>query len=219
MKRRCPFCVYHYDSKLKRHIKRKHRDKEEVKNALKLAKKDQDTQFKSFINQGILITNKEEAGKENPLYERKRRTDKTESLVMCGECCIFISPTSMSNHTKLCSGKKNSIDVRLLTKPSEETSGEFKCNVIATLRNDSIGILCKTDRTILLCGYWSYQKLFKACQPDRCLSEQLVEGKTYLLSSAIPASFRNHGLIKCCNAWIVSLGKINGTKRFLFPTK
>ena len=67
---------------------------------------DQDIQFKRFINQGILITNKEEAGKENPLYERKRRTEKTESLVMCSECCIFISPTSMSNHTKLCSEKK-----------------------------------------------------------------------------------------------------------------
>ena len=58
--------------------------------------------------------------------------------------------------------KKNSIDARLLTKPSEETSGEFKCNVIATLRNDSIGILCKTNRTILLCGYWSYQKVKKS---------------------------------------------------------
>ena len=81
---------------------------------------------------------------------------------MCGDCCVFILPGSMSNHRKVCCGKKNSIDVRLLANPSDETSEDFKVNVIATLRNDTVGILCKTDRTILLCGYWSYQKVKKS---------------------------------------------------------
>ena len=30
------------------------------------------------------------------------------------------------------------------------------------MRNDTVGILCKKDRTILACGYWSYQKKKKS---------------------------------------------------------
>ena len=142
-------------------MKRKHKDREEVKNAMKLPKKSQALEFRKFINQDILKTNIEEAGKDNPNFERIRQS-KSASLVMCGNCCVFITPAALFNHKIICNGIKKAIDVRLLAKPTVETSEDLKKNVIATLRNDIIGLLCKTDRTILLCGYWSYQKTKKS---------------------------------------------------------
>lgn len=144
---------------MKRHIQRKHYDIQEVKTALELPKKEQTEQFRKLLNQGIYLTNVEEAGKNNPIYERCRKSCKQTSLVMCGECKIFITQTAMFNHQKICSGKEKCIDIRLLSTPTEETSDSFKKNVIGTMRNDTIGILCKKDRTILLYGYWSFQKV------------------------------------------------------------
>ena len=65
----------------------------------------------------------------------------------------------MFNHKKKCSGKEKSIDVRLIAEPTEETSESFKKNVIATMRNDTVGMICKKDRTILGFGYWLFQKV------------------------------------------------------------
>ena len=105
------------------------------------------------------MTNMEEAGKDCPRYERSRNSQNKASLVMCAECKIFITQGSMFNHKKTCSGKEKSIDVRLIAEPTEETSESFKKNVIATMRNDTVGMICKKDRNILICGYWSFQKV------------------------------------------------------------
>ena len=142
-------------------MKRKHKDREKVKNAMKLPKKSQGLEFRKFINQGILKKNIEETGKDNPNFERIRQR-KSASLVVCGNCCVFITPAAFFNHKRICKSIKKPIDVRLLAKPTVETSGDFKRNVIATLRNDTIGLLCKTDKTIHLCEYWSYQKTKKS---------------------------------------------------------
>ena len=131
---------------------------------MSMNKKCQTLEFRKFLNQGILMTNLEEAGKATPKYERQRKAHLSSSsaLVMCAECKIFISPGSMSHHKNICSGYKKAVDVRLIAKPTIETSNDFKDNILATLRNDTIGIICKKDKTILLVGYWAYQKSKKS---------------------------------------------------------
>lgn len=156
MKRRCPYCDT-YQSKLKRHLVRKHTDKKAVQEAM--SSKSQKDAFKVFISMGILKTNTEESGKQNPKFERIRQGKSTKDLVMCENCKTFIKRKSMARHSKSCDLPKKCISVDLLSTPSIETSEDFKENVLATLRNDTIGQICKKDPTILIFGYWRYQKV------------------------------------------------------------
>lgn len=151
-----------YQSKLKRHLIRKHKDKEQVKAALALPLQDQKAAFENMRSTGILKTNMEEAGKKFPNYERARRTKSEELPVLCNNCKIFISANSMSKHAHICNTPKSFTHVGLLAKPSFETSDQFKQNILGTLRNDEVGIVAKTDPAILLVGYWAFQKLKKS---------------------------------------------------------
>jgi len=80
---------------------------------------------------------------------------------MCANCKTFLQRESMARHSKICSLEKSYIEVKLISKPTIETSDAFKRYVIASLRNDDVGIICKTDPTILLVAYWAYQKVKK----------------------------------------------------------
>ena len=91
--------------------------------------------------------------------QKKLQASITSEIFYTGECKIFIAQTAMFNHQKICSGREKCIDIRLLSPPIEETSESFKKNVIGTMRNDTVGILSKKDRTILIYGYWSFQKV------------------------------------------------------------
>jgi len=117
--------------------------------------------FEGFKKQGILKHNMEEVSKENPLYERERREKKDKNLKMCNNCKAFVSAESVARHSKNCGLPKQFTDMRMLQKPSVELSESYKSNILATLRNDEIGILCKTDPAILTYGYWSFTKLSK----------------------------------------------------------
>jgi len=64
--RRCPFCGL-YDSTLSRHITRKHSDKERVKYALALPKRERIEMFAVFRNEGILNTNLKKSAKNRNL--------------------------------------------------------------------------------------------------------------------------------------------------------
>ena len=153
-----------YQSKLKRHIVRKHKDNETVAKALKLPKKEQAKFFRKQINIGTMQTNIEESGKAHPKFERMRKTkdqEKEGALVMCYECNIFIKRSGMAKHKRSCSGSCFMDSRLLISSPTTETSTDFKSHILATLRNDDIGIKCKTDPTILTAGYWSYQRLKK----------------------------------------------------------
>ena len=114
---------------------------------------------------GTLQTNKNEAGKAKPKFERMRKSKsetKPGDLVMCSDCNIFIKRSAMAQHKRNCSPSSSFfVDPRLLSQPTTETSDDFKAYILATLRNDDIGILCKTDPTILTVGYWEFQKLKK----------------------------------------------------------
>jgi len=115
-------------------------------------KESQKAAFESIRSAGILKTNTEEAGNKYPKFERARRTE---------DGFFFISPKSMSKHASIRNTLKSFTDIRLLARPSVETSNLFKENILATLRNDEAGRLAKTDSTILLIEYWAFQKLKK----------------------------------------------------------
>lgn len=45
--------------------------------------------------------------------------------------------------------------------PDTETSEDFKSYILCTIKNDTTGVFCKTDSTILTIGYCVIQKLRK----------------------------------------------------------
>ena len=128
--------------------------------AKSLSKKGQHQVFRGFLNSGILKINLEEAGKKEPVFERFRPGKSQDSLIMCSVCKVFIERSGMSKHRLRCFSS-SAVDVRLLETPTVELSDEFKENVLGTLRNDSIGIICKKDNAILTVGYWLFQKVKK----------------------------------------------------------
>lgn len=126
-----------------------------------MGKKQQRIFFKKQINLGILKANIEEAGKQNPQFETIRKTKnpmKPNDIVMCSDCNIFIKKTGMGAHKRHCNPTVFYVHPKLLSTPDTQTSDEYKAHVLATLRNDDAGILCKTDPTILTYGYWKFQK-------------------------------------------------------------
>lgn len=74
------FCKI-YKSKLKRHIKRKHKDVKSVNDALSLDEEKQKSFFRKQINLRILQTNIEESGKKSPQFEKNEKslTEKSNS--------------------------------------------------------------------------------------------------------------------------------------------
>ena len=123
---------------MKRHLIRKHGDQPEVKEALSkdLTKKASAELFQRILSKGILKTNLEEVGKENPNFESARRSkNQKDKLVMCANCKIFLKSKSMARNAKICALPKESIQVKMIAKPTVKTSDEFKTHVLALLRN------------------------------------------------------------------------------------
>lgn len=103
-KRRCAFCNA-YDSSLSRHIKRKHRNNVRVEKALSLPRKDRIKMFDLFKNEGILKTNLEQIGKENPEFETDRKQQTNADSIVCSGCNKFMYKSSLAKHRKTCIGE------------------------------------------------------------------------------------------------------------------
>lgn len=195
--RRCPFCEQ-YHSALSRHIKRKHKDEEAVKQALDLPKKERIDAFGSFCSEGIFQTNKKEIGKQIPHYERSRKGKTNEDLVMCNGYKEFVLKGSLSKHRRTCYGKERSFAIGLPMLKNEipqELSEAFKKHILATLRNDEVGLKCKNDHAVLLFGLRLYDKV------NRCHNivgaRRDVRSKMRMLVH-LYLQFLNHKLTKIC---------------------
>ena len=151
---------------MSRHIGRKHKDEEAVKQALELPKKERIKAFGCFRSEGIFKTNKREIVKKIPQYERSRKGKTDEDLVMCNGCKEFVLKSSLPKHRRTCNGNERSfaIDLPLLKKEiPHELSEAFKKHILASLRNDEVGLKCKDDHAVLLFGVRLYDKV-KRCQ-------------------------------------------------------
>ena len=160
-KRRCPFCNV-YDSALSRHIRRKHKDNDRVEKALSLPKRERNKLFDLFKNEGILKTNLDEIGKDNPVFETDRKQNKTVASVVCSGCNKYLYKSSLAKHRKTCIGegpKTYGIEIPFLKRSDLGITDDFKAQIVSTMRNDSIGMKCKKDDSILLFGFRLFDKV------------------------------------------------------------
>ena len=149
------------NSKLMRHIASIHKKEERVQVALSSNKE----LFETFRVEGILEHNMKETSSENPQYQRERKADNNKSLSKCSECdkCLFCS--NFFRHKRVCkkrgvsrSSRKACIQVGLL-KDHTNISPDFRENILNKFRDDEIGRLCCSDKTIVQLEQIFYSKI------------------------------------------------------------
>ena len=79
-----------------------------------------------------------------------------------------------------------------------ELSEAFKKHILATLRNDEVGLKCKEDHAVLLIGIRMYGK-FRRCQ-NIIGARRDVRSKMRMLVQ-LYIHFRNHKPTKICFFW------------------
>ena len=118
--------------------------------------------FDLFKNEGILKTNLEEIGKDNPNFETDRRQNTVAESVVCSGCNKYLYKSSLAKHRKTCiveGPKAYGIEMPLFKRSNLKLTDDFKAHIIATIRNDSIGMKCKKDESILLFGFRLFDKV------------------------------------------------------------
>nr|XP_047145024.1 uncharacterized protein LOC105844230 isoform X4 [Hydra vulgaris]XP_047145025.1 uncharacterized protein LOC105844230 isoform X5 [Hydra vulgaris] len=162
------YCVFCKKSlfKLKRHIKRKHKDEIVVKEALLLPKELQVKAFAQFRREGIVKYNKDQAILDFPMYISERALKKQKDLTKCSFCKIVVVKRTFSRHKKVCQLRTNDHVVQVPLTVSElpeasQYNNLFITHIIGKFRNDKIGKVCRTDQTILKIGSKFFWKLNK----------------------------------------------------------
>ncbi|KAJ8313367.1 hypothetical protein KUTeg_009153, partial [Tegillarca granosa] len=86
--------------KITRHIKRKHKHEEEVKEILKLSNKEQNQFFdKKKRREGIYEFNLKEMSLDRDSAMRERQPKHNDEVRVCSDCRSFISSKHFSKHT------------------------------------------------------------------------------------------------------------------------
>ncbi|XP_057316739.1 uncharacterized protein LOC130657748 [Hydractinia symbiolongicarpus] len=160
-KRLCPFCLK-LRYKLSRHLRKKHHDNKNVNNAMKLPKIQRDKIFAKIRREGIVVFNKQQAANDIPKYQSERDNKKGKPLSRCSYCDVVVIKENYSRHRKKCAETTNdhvtSVPLSLLeVKEHDGYNPVFLDRIVAKFRNDSIGKICRTDKTILLigsCFFW-----------------------------------------------------------------
>ena len=161
--RPCVFCGV-MQSKLKRHMVRKHPDEEGVQRMLAAPKENQDNIMDRLRKEGILNENKKRIQIENAELIREHRKGDGETA-MCGNCYGFYSKLKIWLHKQQCSKTTNepirSLPVSSLVV-SEETEDpftkEYEEQVVNCFHTDAIGEICRTDAVLRQLGKSFYAK-------------------------------------------------------------
>ncbi|XP_065651046.1 uncharacterized protein LOC136079248 [Hydra vulgaris] len=154
------FCIFcnKKQTRLSRHILKRHKDLEIVKTAIKLPEGEKHKMFNKFNKEGIKKYNKKR-GKKNLNEE-----EIINNLEMCGYCNGFFSKRFLSRHIKNCdlNTSKPIIHVPISLIKNNLSSlfpNEFVINVLGNMRNDEVGKICKQDNIILTVGLRLYDKM------------------------------------------------------------
>ncbi|XP_065665784.1 uncharacterized protein LOC136087250 [Hydra vulgaris] len=163
LKRLCFICGKSF-RRLSGHIAKKHKTNEKVKTALLKPKIERNRLFQCFKKDGIRNFNLKQTDLKVPHFERERSQRKCENLVMCSLCHGFYSKSYYSRHMNVCgkdsSYSKCAVPVEILTDKSQEgLTQNFKNEILQVIRDDPIGIIAKSDRTILMIGSLLYEKV------------------------------------------------------------
>ena len=135
-----------------------------MKIALQKPKIERNRLFQSFKRNGIRRFILKQINLKVPRFERERSQRMCESLVMCSLCHGFYTKSYYSRHMNLCgkdsSTSKCAVPVEILADKSHEGLSEnFKTEILQVIRDDPIGIIAKSDQTILMIGSLLYEKV------------------------------------------------------------
>ncbi|XP_038062909.1 uncharacterized protein LOC119733401 isoform X2 [Patiria miniata] len=160
-KRPCPYCGI-FQSQLKRHIVKKHKNK--VKAIQDLPKQKQKAEFRKLRLDGIYLHNKEvlqSPNNEDKLL-RERKSKRPSSTVMCTNCHGFYSPRYFWSHKPQCteesSVRPKAVPTSLLQPVPGLVRDAFEADILSGLRADDIGNICKSDAIIRTVGQRLYEK-------------------------------------------------------------
>ena len=138
-----------------------------------MSKKQRNLAFQSLRNQGIKKFNAKQMLKEKPMFLRSRSahkgTGQRNELVMCDVCECFISRGFFYRHRRRCSdGSPVScpIAASVLSRLTSTFSEDFNSKILANLKDDAVGIICKADSGILFFGSRLFEKLKRKKDKD-----------------------------------------------------
>ena len=83
-------------------------------------------------------------------------------IVMCTSCKGFYARTFYSRHSRHCLDSCPPVPVlprQLKEKCDFGVSQEFKECILNVMRNDEVGMLCKSDETIITVGSYLFEKI------------------------------------------------------------
>ncbi|XP_030840614.1 uncharacterized protein LOC115923643 [Strongylocentrotus purpuratus] len=164
--RPCPFCNKACGEKLSRHICLVHKDKEQVKSAMQLPKRERDKVFSKFRKEGIYQVNRERMKDDNPIYEREKlpKSGNDDNLKMCSNCKGFYSSHFFWHHRKVCQGDictpSEGVPVNLMEgkDPVYQKHPDFVTDILSRFQNDDVGNTCRTDKVIVNVGHRLWTK-------------------------------------------------------------
>ena len=160
VKRPCVFCGM-FQSKLKRHMVRRHKNEESVQAAMLLPMCEQAKAFENLRKEGIFQTNvRIQAGggtNESLLRERKQGASKR---VLCSGCKGFYSKKQIHRHKKHCSHTSSMTSNSVDFSGSRPTgvSKQFQEQVLDKFRDDDCGKICRKDKLVILLGQRLWMK-------------------------------------------------------------
>ena len=143
-----------------------HSNEKAVLEACALPRKQKNAAFKDLRNEGMKKYNIAEMKKETPVFQRSRSAHRQQSqnLVMCDKCHSFISRGYFYKHKKKNVLIENSncrpVMANILLPHSTATyCADFKSKVLSNIKNDNIGLACKSDSGIVFFGSRMFEKL------------------------------------------------------------
>ena len=158
--RPCPYCKT-LQAQLKRHIMRKHKNEDLVKQMLKMVPKEQELIMDKIRKEGIYQTNMEKMKQDNPNLMRERNQGKNDLLV-CTICKAFIAKRYYGRHcqqfhkvVKSDTEMKTPVPVSSLIKDSDDPE-YFQEEILSRFRDTEQGKLCQTDKFIKAVGKFNF---------------------------------------------------------------
>ena len=167
-KRVCPFCPsITFHTQLPRHISKKHKELQEVTEALLLPKqsKERELAFENFRKRGIFRYNEAQAQEENPIYLSERKQQK--DLVCCSRCKGFYGRALFHRHKDRCIGDTACEPSKINIETLQKKDKKFSELVLSKFQRDEVGKICQNDPTILLVGSVLFEAIKK--KPDRIM--------------------------------------------------
>ena len=143
--------------KLRRHITRVHKNREDVKHHMKETKLDNNF-FAEQRVEGIKKFNIEILSRksfDNEKLMRERKSIKAGDVKMCTGCNKFIASASFYRH--LCRSTPNPVRTSTLL-PLQHHDTEFKERVLDKFQQDEAGMLCRQNALLKQIGYRIFNK-------------------------------------------------------------